>query len=117
LENIIGPIIATAWAKCDREDLDEVQVAKYCVAGVEADPQRWLERHARVTLYARQAVAQHAIRIIRLADVLFRRGIALSGDVKRSLRRQRPLPASRFIPQPPPADAGALTTPDTGKEN
>jgi hypothetical protein len=54
---------------------DEVAVARWCIAGIETQPDRWANRFHWIRREARLFVARHQREIVEVATVLFGRGI------------------------------------------
>lgn len=54
---------------------DAVAIARWCIAGIEAQPERWANRFYWLHREARIFVARHREEIVKTATVLFGRGI------------------------------------------
>lgn len=59
-----------------RSPSDHVAIARWCIAGVERDPERWAQRHAWVHTLAERLVRDHEEHIVEAARVLYLRGVA-----------------------------------------
>lgn len=54
---------------------DHVALARFCVAGIEDQPERWPQRHAWIRSVAQRIVHEHEQQIVEAARVLYLRGI------------------------------------------
>lgn len=54
---------------------DDVAIARWCIAGVEREPERWAQRHAFVHALAQRIIRDHEQSIVEAARVLYRRGV------------------------------------------
>jgi hypothetical protein len=53
---------------------DHVLLARWCIAGVEDEPERWARRHAWIQRLATRLVGEHEKHIVEVARVLYLRG-------------------------------------------
>lgn len=58
-----------------RSPSDHVAIARWCIAGVEREPERWAQRHALVHTLAQRIVREHENSIVEAARVLYLRGV------------------------------------------
>ncbi|MCC6661382.1 MAG: hypothetical protein IT437_10900 [Phycisphaerales bacterium] len=54
---------------------DHVVLARFCIAGVEHQPERWARRHAWVQSLAERLIRSHEKSIVEVARVLYLRGV------------------------------------------
>lgn len=54
---------------------DHITIARWCIAGVEKQPERWAQRHAWVHTLARRLISTHEKSIVKTARVLYLRGV------------------------------------------
>lgn len=54
---------------------DHVVIARWCIAGLEKHPQRWVQRHAWVQTLAARLIRDHEQQIVKVARVLYLRGV------------------------------------------
>lgn len=54
---------------------DHVVLARFCIGGVEDQPERWAKRHAWIRSVAQQLVRSHEHSIVEAARVLYLRGV------------------------------------------
>lgn len=54
---------------------DHVVVARWCIAGVENQPERWAQRHAWIQSLAKRLISSHEKSIVEAARVLYLRGV------------------------------------------
>lgn len=54
---------------------DHITIARWCIAGVEKQPERWAQRHAWVHTLARRIISDHEKHIVEVARVLYLRGV------------------------------------------
>lgn len=54
---------------------DHVVLARFCIAGVEDQPERWPQRHAWVQTLAARLIRDHEQSIVEAARVLYLRGV------------------------------------------
>jgi hypothetical protein len=70
------PDPAAALKKGLRESLpDASAIARWCTAGVEGQPERWVSRFHWIHREARLFVAAHREQIVQTAAILYARGI------------------------------------------
>lgn len=58
-----------------RSPPDHVAVARWCIAGVKDQPERWAQRHAWLQTLAARLVRDHEQQIVEAARVLYQRGV------------------------------------------
>jgi hypothetical protein len=88
--------IAYAIAAAVAWPLDEIVVAKWCIAGHEKHPDSWAPRHAWLVYQADILVRSNAALIVKAAMILYETGHLMAADLRRLMG----------LPEPPPADAG-----------
>ncbi|MCC6951313.1 MAG: hypothetical protein IT433_07685 [Phycisphaerales bacterium] len=54
---------------------DHVVIARWCIAGVEKQPERWAHRHAWIQSLAKRLIRSHEKSIVEAARVLYLRGV------------------------------------------
>lgn len=54
---------------------DHVVLARFCIAGVEHQPERWAQRHAWIQSLANRLISSHEKSIVQTARVLYLRGV------------------------------------------
>lgn len=54
---------------------DHVVLARWCIAGVENQPERWAQRHAWIQSLAKRLIRSHEKSIVEAARVLYLRGV------------------------------------------
>ncbi|HRQ74693.1 MAG TPA: hypothetical protein PK098_02120 [Phycisphaerales bacterium] len=54
---------------------DHVHIARFCISGVEGQPERWARRHVWIHLIAERLIRDHERSIVEAARVLYLRGI------------------------------------------
>lgn len=54
---------------------DHVVLARFCIAGIEHQPNRWAQRHAWVQSLSRRLIREHEKHIVEAARVLYLRGV------------------------------------------
>ncbi|GJQ30705.1 MAG: hypothetical protein HBSAPP03_25890 [Phycisphaerae bacterium] len=54
---------------------DHVVVARWCIAGIEKQPERWSQRHAWIQTLAKRLIRSHEKSIVEVARVLYQRGV------------------------------------------
>lgn len=54
---------------------DHVLIARFCIAGIEHQPERWAQRHAWVQSLATRLIRSHEKSIVETARVLYLRGV------------------------------------------
>ena len=111
---VSGTVVADVKADCAAGVLDHVTLARWSIQGVEDHPGQWMKRHSLVHYHAGLLVNEHAIRIVRGADILYATGILLPSESKKLLEHQPGLPAERL--KTPPAKPGT-TAGTAGKES
>lgn len=76
LESIATPeTTADLQSSIARAVPDHVSLARWCIAGVEDQPERWAQRHAWITRLATRLVGEHETQIVEVARVLYLRGV------------------------------------------
>ena len=75
---------ASLKAQLRESPSDAVAIARWCIGGIEKQPQRWANRFHWIHREARLVVARHCQEIVEVAAGLFSRGImTLSGGGER----------------------------------
>lgn len=54
---------------------DHVAIARWCISGIEGQPERWARRHAWIHSLAERLVQKHELSIVEAARVLYLRGV------------------------------------------
>lgn len=54
---------------------DHVVLARFCIAGIENQPERWAQRHAWIQTLAKRLIRSHEKSIVETARVLYLRGV------------------------------------------
>jgi len=54
---------------------DHVVLARFCITGVEHQPERWAQRHAWIQSLAKRLISSHEKSIVNTARVLYLRGV------------------------------------------
>lgn len=54
---------------------DHVALARFCIAGIEHQPERWAQRHAWIQSLANRLIRSHEKSIVETARVLYLRGV------------------------------------------
>ncbi|MCC6322912.1 MAG: hypothetical protein IT438_15920 [Phycisphaerales bacterium] len=54
---------------------DHVVLARFCIAGIENQPERWAQRHAWILSLAKRLIRSHEKSIVETARVLYLRGV------------------------------------------
>jgi len=54
---------------------DHVALARFCIAGVEHQPERWAQRHVWIQSLAQRLIGSHENSIVEVARVLYLRGV------------------------------------------
>jgi hypothetical protein len=54
---------------------DHVVLARFCIAGIEHQPERWAQRHAWIHSLAKRLISSHEKSIVETARVLYLRGV------------------------------------------
>lgn len=54
---------------------DHVVLAKFCIEGIEHQPERWAQRHAWIQSLAKRLISTHEKSIVKAARVLYLRGV------------------------------------------
>ncbi|MBN8596520.1 MAG: hypothetical protein J0L78_02475 [Planctomycetes bacterium] len=54
---------------------DHVMLARFCIAGIEQQPDRWAQRHAWIQSLAKRLIRSHEKSIVETARVLYLRGV------------------------------------------
>lgn len=54
---------------------DHVVLARFCIAGIENEPERWSRRHAWIRSVAQRLVCDHECSIVETARLLYLRGV------------------------------------------
>lgn len=54
---------------------DHVVLARFCIGGIEDQPERWAKRHAWIRSVAERLIRSHERSIIEAARVLYLRGV------------------------------------------
>ena len=117
---VLDTVVAGVKADFAAGGTDDVEIARFCIAGVEHQPDEWIGRHSRIRFYAQLLVNDHAVRIVAAADTLFRTGLLTPRQSKKLLRRQAGLPPERLLATTPqttiPAGFAGTTAGSPGKE-
>lgn len=75
-ETIVSPETATALRReLVRAVPDHVALARFCIAGVEHQPERWAQRHVWIRSVTQRLIQSHKTSIVDAARVLFLRGV------------------------------------------
>ncbi|MDX9911443.1 MAG: hypothetical protein RBS39_06400 [Phycisphaerales bacterium] len=76
IETIAGVEMATDLRReMSRVVPDHVALARFCVAGIENQPERWAQRHAWIQSLAKRLISTHEKSIVKTARVLYLRGV------------------------------------------
>lgn len=76
VETIAGVEMATKLRReMSRVVPDHVALARFCVAGIERQPERWAQRHAWIQSLAKRLIRSHEKSIVEAARVLYLRGV------------------------------------------
>lgn len=76
VETIAGVEVATELRRDRARALpDHVVLARFCIAGIEHQPERWAQRHAWIQSLARRLISSHEKSIVETARVLYLRGV------------------------------------------
>lgn len=76
VETIAGVEMATELRReRSRAIPDHVVLARFCIAGVEHQPERWAQRHAWIQSLANRLIRSHEKSIVEAARVLYLRGV------------------------------------------
>lgn len=76
VETIAGAEMANELGReASRALPDPVALARFCIAGIEHQPERWAQRHAWVQSLARRLIRDHEKHIVDAARVLYLRGV------------------------------------------
>ncbi|MFN7020402.1 MAG: M50 family metallopeptidase [Phycisphaerales bacterium] len=73
----VGTSETAVELKCDlaKSPSDHVAIARWCIAGIEDQPERWAQRHAWLQTLAARLVRDHEQQIVEAARVLYLRGV------------------------------------------
>ncbi|MBL9033099.1 MAG: hypothetical protein JNM80_15485 [Phycisphaerae bacterium] len=73
----LGTSEAAAELKSDlaRSPSDHVAIARWCIEGIEDQPERWAQRHAWLQTLAARLVRDHEQQIVEAARALYLRGV------------------------------------------
>lgn len=73
----LGTSETAAELKSDlaRSPSDHVAIARWCIEGIETQPERWAQRHAWLQTLAARLVRDHEQQIVEAARVLYLRGV------------------------------------------
>jgi len=67
---------------------DERAVALFCIAGLEHEPpERWVNRFYTIHAVAQRVVSDHRDSILRVASLLYAKGVLSEGDILMELER------------------------------
>lgn len=76
VETIAGAEMANELGReISRALPDPVALARFCIAGIEHQPERWAQRHAWVQSLARRLIRDREKQIVDAARVLYLRGV------------------------------------------
>ena len=63
---------------------DHVTIARWCIARIEKQPERWAQRHAGLHTLARRIINDHEKSIVEVARVLYLRGVVAVSLLERN---------------------------------
>jgi hypothetical protein len=66
---------------------DEQTIARFCISGLEGEPERWAARYYLVREIARRVVEDRQQRILAVATALYSRGILREDEIKEEARK------------------------------
>jgi hypothetical protein len=76
VETVATPATAKALKRRFKRAIpDHVQLARFCIAGIENQPQRWAQRHAWIQSVAERLIHNHEHTIVEVAKKLYVRGV------------------------------------------
>lgn len=75
VETIASIEMATELRVRSRAIPDHLVLARFCIAGIEHQPERWAQRHAWIQSLAKRLISSHEKSIVEVARVLYLRGV------------------------------------------